>query len=80
MVLPKSSSVGDLDAQQLQRALGIDPDAILADLDGELVPDDVGSGDATDDGAGSGAEPSGGANGDGGSGGIHPEEREGASV
>jgi mRNA-degrading endonuclease toxin of MazEF toxin-antitoxin module len=31
MVLPKSSSIGDLDAEQLQHALGIDPDALLAD-------------------------------------------------
>ncbi len=31
LALPKSSSVGDLDSQQLQRALGIDPDALLTD-------------------------------------------------
>jgi SNF2 family DNA or RNA helicase len=31
MVLPKSSSIGDLDAQQLQRALGLDPSAVLAE-------------------------------------------------
>jgi hypothetical protein len=37
MVLPKSSSVGDLDAEQLQRALGIDPDLVLAELDADLV-------------------------------------------
>ncbi len=36
MVLPKSSSIGDLDAEQLQRALGIDTDAVLAE-DTELV-------------------------------------------
>ena len=36
MVLPKSSSIGDLDAEQLQRALGIDTDAVLAE-DNELV-------------------------------------------
>ncbi len=36
MVLPKSSSIGDLDAEQLQRALGIDTDAVLAE-DIELV-------------------------------------------
>jgi len=30
LVLPKSSSVGDLDAQQLQIALGIDPDLLLS--------------------------------------------------
>ena len=37
MVLPKSSSVGDLDAEQLQKALGIDPDLVLAELDSDLV-------------------------------------------
>ncbi len=31
MVLPKSSSIGDLDAEQLQVALGIDPDSVLAE-------------------------------------------------
>ena len=31
LVLPKSSSIGDLDATQLQSALGIDPDLILTD-------------------------------------------------
>ena len=36
MVLPKSSSVGDLDAAQLQKALGIDPDLVLADLDDDF--------------------------------------------
>jgi hypothetical protein len=29
MVLPKSSSVGDLDSAQLQAALGLDPDMLL---------------------------------------------------
>ncbi len=33
MVLPKSSSIGDLDAGQLQAALGIDPDLLLTDDD-----------------------------------------------
>jgi len=33
MVLPKSSSLGDLDASQLQAALGIDPDLLLTDDD-----------------------------------------------
>ncbi len=33
MVLPKSSSVGDLDAVQLQAALGLDPDLLISDLD-----------------------------------------------
>ena len=37
MVLPKSSSVGDLDAQQLQVALGIDPDLLLTS---ESTPDE----------------------------------------
>ncbi len=37
MVLPKSSSIGDLDADQLQRALGIDADAIMSEDDTELV-------------------------------------------
>ncbi len=31
LALPKSSSVGDLDADQLQKALGIDQDALLTD-------------------------------------------------
>ena len=31
MVLPKSSSIGDLNAEQLRHALGINPDALLAD-------------------------------------------------
>ncbi len=35
MVLPKSSSVGDLDAEQLQIALGIDPDLLISELDSE---------------------------------------------
>ncbi|MGF1596763.1 MAG: DEAD/DEAH box helicase [Acidimicrobiales bacterium] len=48
MVLPKSSSVGDLDAEQLQRALGIDPDLVLADFDSDLV---VESGSGEDDDA-----------------------------
>jgi len=33
MVLPKSSSVGDLDAQQLQVALGLDADVLLVEND-----------------------------------------------
>ncbi len=44
MVLPKSSSVGDLDAEQLQVALGIDPDMLLT---AEAAPDS--GGDATAD-------------------------------
>jgi SNF2 family DNA or RNA helicase len=31
LVLPKSSSIDDLDSGELQAALGIDPDAVLAD-------------------------------------------------
>ena len=52
MVLPKSSSIGDLDAEQLRHALGIDPDALLADdangvdtptpVMGDLVPASAG--------------------------------------
>jgi superfamily II DNA or RNA helicase len=44
MVLPKSSSIGDLDAQQLQAALGIDADQLLVD-DGtdEAVDQEVAS-------------------------------------
>ena len=39
MVLPKSSSVGDLDAEQLQVALGIDADLLLTtDASTELAP------------------------------------------
>ncbi|MBW3562714.1 MAG: pentapeptide repeat-containing protein [Actinobacteria bacterium] len=34
MVLPKSSTVGDLDSDQLQQALGIDPDVVLLDEGG----------------------------------------------
>lgn len=38
MVLPKSSSVGDLDAEQLQVALGIDPELLMtADASTELA-------------------------------------------
>ncbi len=42
MVLPKSSSVGDLDAEQLQVALGIDPALLLSDSETE----NMGSGGA----------------------------------
>ena len=35
MVLPKSSSVGDLDSDQLRAALGIDPDHLLIDENGD---------------------------------------------
>jgi superfamily II DNA or RNA helicase len=41
LVLPKSSSIDDLDAHQLQIALGIDPDTVLAE-----DPDDVEAGAA----------------------------------
>ncbi len=40
MALPTASSVGDLDSTQLQRALGIDPDALLTD-DGDDADDAV---------------------------------------
>jgi hypothetical protein len=33
LVLPESSTVEDLDSEQLRRALGIDPDAVLTDED-----------------------------------------------
>ena len=36
MVLPKSSSLGDLDAEQLRSALGLDQEALLA-----ADPDDI---------------------------------------
>ncbi len=35
MVLPKASSIGDLDAEQLRQALGIDPEALLDDEFGD---------------------------------------------
>jgi hypothetical protein len=37
IALPKSSSVGDLDGEQLRKALGIDQDALLADDNGSTV-------------------------------------------
>ena len=42
LVLPKSSSLADLDADQLRMALGIRPDAILTE-ESELAHDDVDS-------------------------------------
>lgn len=39
MVLPKSSSLGDLDAEQLRTALGIDQDALLTSDPDELLDD-----------------------------------------
>lgn len=45
MVLPKSSSVGDLDAQQLQAALGLDPDLLISDLDEETYDSSAASSD-----------------------------------
>ncbi len=44
MVLPKSSSVGDLDAEQLQKALGLNPDLLLAE-ESELAAADTASWD-----------------------------------
>ena len=48
MVLPKSSSIGDLDADQLRVALGINQDAVLAadpdddlPLNGAQAPEEV---------------------------------------
>ena len=62
MVLPKSSSVGDLDADQLRRALGIDTDLLLADDGSDTVADngdesgegtaDPGTDNGTTDGSG----------------------------
>ena len=43
IVLPKSSTVGDLDSDQLRRALGIDRDAVLTD---DLSPTPATRGDA----------------------------------
>ncbi|MEM9562539.1 MAG: DEAD/DEAH box helicase [Actinomycetota bacterium] len=56
MVLPKSSSVGDLDADQLRVALGIDPDLLIA----EEIEDHSASGTDTtpDDGWDGTGEPS----------------------
>ncbi len=49
MVLPKSSSVGDLDAEQLQVALGLDPDLLISDLDeGESYGSDASRTDEAD--------------------------------
>ncbi len=39
MVLPKSSSIGDLDAEQLRAALGINEEAMLAADDDDLDDD-----------------------------------------
>ncbi len=39
LVLPKSSSIGDLDTEQLQVALGIDVDQLLTDDESELTSD-----------------------------------------
>jgi len=43
IALPKSSSVGDLDSDQLRRALGIDPKMVLTD---ELADAELARGDA----------------------------------
>lgn len=45
LALPKSSSVGDLDTEQLRRALGIDPDLLLTD-EFEMAGAGAGEGDA----------------------------------
>jgi hypothetical protein len=39
MVLPKSSSIGDLDARQLGAALGLDPAMVLTDDDEKAAAD-----------------------------------------
>ncbi len=41
LVLPKSSSLADLDAEQLRTALGIRPDAILTEDAAELTHNDM---------------------------------------
>ncbi len=58
MVLPKSSSVGDLDAEQLQRALGIDSSLVITELEADLdtsssaiADEESGAVDTPDDGA-----------------------------
>ena len=38
MVLPKSSSLGDLDAGQLQAALGLDPDLVMTEAPEDTAP------------------------------------------
>jgi len=48
MVLPKSSSVGDLSAEQLQVALGLDPD-MLMDFEERLEEPDPATDDADDE-------------------------------
>lgn len=60
MVLPKSSSVGDLDAEQLQQALGIDPALVLAELDTDLANQPslvVGADEGAADSSGEGVDP-----------------------
>ncbi|MYE96189.1 MAG: ATP-dependent helicase, partial [Acidimicrobiaceae bacterium] len=44
VVLPKSSSVGDLDSDQLRAALGIDPDLLLIDDNGDNGSHSAGGG------------------------------------
>ena len=63
MVLPKSSSVGDLDAEQLQVALGLNPELLLAeDLEepttsyAPVVESTPSSGEAEDGGSSNGSE------------------------
>ena len=41
LVLPKSSSLGDLDPTQLQAALGLRTDELLTDQDDELIKETV---------------------------------------
>lgn len=56
IVLPKSSSVGDLDAQQLQVALGLDPE-MLMDYEDQI--EDEATAESSGDGDGSTADGSG---------------------
>jgi superfamily II DNA or RNA helicase len=46
MVLPKSSSVGDLDAEQLQVALGLDPNLLISDSEDRDHQADAGDSDS----------------------------------
>ncbi|MFV0524403.1 MAG: DEAD/DEAH box helicase [Acidimicrobiales bacterium] len=59
MVLPKSSSIGDLDADQLQQALGINPDSLLSDLDEGGAGADKGGEEPSEGGAANGRGPDG---------------------
>ena len=86
MVLPKSSSVGDLDAEQLQMALGLNPDLLIAedleDLNGGRAETwDGGDQDAdTSNGAGPASDERDGADGQDGGGQADPMSTDEPSV